>query len=83
MDEIEPQDEIEVAPPRSSKLAVVVDYVTSARREMDKVTWPARDELTNSTRLVVIGALGLGMVIGLFDYLLNQLLIHGVAALVQ
>jgi preprotein translocase subunit SecE len=85
MDELDTQDEpVEfVEAPRGGKLALVVDYVRSARREMDKVTWPTQEELTTSTRLVVIGALGLGVIIGVLDFVLQKILVSGIATLGQ
>jgi preprotein translocase SecE subunit len=50
---------------------------------MDKVTWPTREELTSATRAVVIGALALGVVIGLLDFVLQKILVDGVGMLAR
>jgi preprotein translocase SecE subunit len=51
------------------------------RDEMKKVTWPTRDELIKATRMIVILSLLLGMTIGLMDYVLQLILVDGVARL--
>lgn len=65
----------------TGKLMAARDYVVAARHEMDKVTWPGKDELITSTRAVVIGSLLLGVAIGLVDKVLTLILVNGVAAL--
>jgi len=59
------------------------DFLESVRAELGKVTWPTRDELTKATRMVVIFAVLLGLAIGLLDWLLNMILVKGVAQLAQ
>lgn len=59
------------------------DFLVAVRAELDKVTWPTRDELVKATRMVVVFALVLGVVIGLLDWLLNLILVTGIARLVQ
>lgn len=65
----------------TGKAIAVRDYIVASRHEMDKVTWPGKDELIASTRAVVIGSLLLGVAIGLVDKLLTLILVNGVAAL--
>lgn len=67
----------------TSKLAMARDYVVESRHEMDKVTWPSKDELISSTRAVVIGSLVLGMAIGLVDKILTLILVNGIANLAR
>jgi preprotein translocase SecE subunit len=64
-------------------LSRVVNFVTSARAEMKKVTWPTRDELTKATRMILILSVVLGIMIGLLDWLLQKILIDGVTALAR
>ena len=64
-------------------LAKSRDFLVSARAELGKVTWPTRDELIKATRMVVIFAVILGVAIGLLDWLLNMILVKGVAQLAQ
>jgi len=59
------------------------DFLVAARAELGKVTWPTRDELFKATRMVVIFAVILGLAIGLLDWLLNVILVKGVAQLAQ
>ena len=65
------------------KLAEARDFFVDTRIEMDKVTWPTRDELSLATRQVLIAALALGVVIGLVDFILQQILINGVGSLAR
>lgn len=59
------------------------DFLVAVRAELGKVTWPTRDELMKATRMVVIFAVVLGLAIGLLDWLLNLILVKGVARLAQ
>ena len=54
-------------------------FLTSVREELKKVTWPTRPELINATRMIVILSIVLGLTIGLMDYLLQLILVDGVA----
>ena len=47
------------------------------------MTWPTRDELIKATRMIVILALVLGVAIGLLDWVLQQILVDGVARLAR
>src|SRR5438034_7256828 len=40
------------------------DFLIAVRAEMGKVSWPTQDELVKATRMVVIFALGIGIVLG-------------------
>jgi len=68
---------------KPGKLAMVRGFLVDTRAEMDKVTWPARPELIQSTRAVIIGAILLGVAIGLVDKLLTLILVNGVAMLAR
>ncbi len=57
------------------KLAQAVGFLDATRTELEKVSWPSREELVKATKAVLIGALILGVVIGLMDFLLQKLLI--------
>jgi preprotein translocase SecE subunit len=48
---------------------------------MGKVTWPTPDELTKATRMIVILAVVLGVLIGWLDLLLNLVLVEWLARL--
>lgn len=58
-------------------------FLSHVQAEMKKVTWPSRAELIKATRMVVILALVLGITIGLVDFLLQLILVRGVAAIAQ
>ncbi len=77
----------ELAPQTSSgpgaKAVAVRDFLVDTRAEMEKVSWPPREELKKATQAVVISALGLGVVIGLLDWVLQKILVDGVALLAR
>ena len=58
-------------------------FLTGVREELRKVTWPTRDELTKATRMIIILSIVLGFTIGLMDYLLQAILVNGVAQLAR
>jgi preprotein translocase SecE subunit len=60
-----------------------VEFFRAVRSELGKVTWPSRDELTKATRMIVILSIALGLAIGWMDWLLNLVLVSGVAALTR
>lgn len=61
----------------------VRDFFVSVRAEMGKVSWPTRDELIKATRMVVVLSLVVGVALGLLDWLLQQILVNGIAALAR
>lgn len=65
----------------SSKLGAARDFLVETRAEMDKVAWPAKPELVASTRAVIIGALILGLAIGVVDRILQLILVDGIVAI--
>lgn len=71
------------APAGPSKVAQVREFLEAVRAEMRKVTWPTRDELIKATRMIVILSLVLGLTIGLLDWMLQKILVDGVAALAR
>lgn len=62
-------------------LRVSRDFLVSVRAELGKVTWPTQDELIKATRVVVIAAGIVGVLLGLLDLLLTKILIDGIAAI--
>jgi len=58
-------------------------FLVAVREEMRKVTWPTRDELVKATRMIIILALLLGVAIGLLDWVLQLILVEGVARLAR
>lgn len=72
----------QVATASTGKLASAQGFLDT-RAEMDKVSWPPKDELVKATRAVLIGAAIFGVVLGLVDWLLQKILVDGVAALAR
>ena len=58
-------------------------FLVSVREELKKVTWPTRPELIKATRMIVILSIILGLTIGLMDWLLQLILVDGVARLAR
>ncbi len=77
----------EVTPPEPTGPARwargLAEFFRAVKAELGKVTWPSRDELTKATRMIVILSIVLGLGIGWMDWLLNLVLVNGVAALVR
>ena len=72
---------------RSNKLTGWVHrtggFLTAVRDELRKVTWPTRPELVKATRMIIVLSILLGLTIGLMDYLLQLILVEGVARLAR
>jgi preprotein translocase SecE subunit len=58
-------------------------FLTLVREELKKVTWPTRPELIKATRMIVVFSIVLGLTIGLMDWLLQLILVEGVARLAR
>jgi preprotein translocase SecE subunit len=74
-------DEATTTMDKPGKLASARDFLVETRAEMDKVSWPAKPELIQSTRAVIIGSIILGVAIGIVDKLLQIILVDGIAML--
>jgi preprotein translocase subunit SecE len=57
------------------------EFLVAVRAEMGKVSWPTRAELVKATRMILILAVVLGLIIGWLDLLLQLILVDGVAQL--
>ncbi|MGH7523497.1 MAG: preprotein translocase subunit SecE [Gemmatimonadales bacterium] len=79
MADLEPQ----LAPAGPNKIVAARDFLVDTRAEMDKVSWPSKDELTKATKAVLLFALALGVLIGLVDFVLQKILIDGLALLAR
>ena len=79
MADLEPQ----AATAGPGKLVAARDFLVDTRAEMDKVSWPPKDELVKATKMVLFAALLLGDIIGLVDKILQFVLIDGLAALAK
>jgi preprotein translocase subunit SecE len=58
-------------------------FLASVRDELRKVTWPTRPELIKATRMIIVLSIVLGLTIGLLDWLLQLILVEGVARLAR
>ena len=58
-------------------------FLVAVNQEMTKVTWPTRDELIKATRMIVILSILLGITIGLMDYVLQLILVEGIARIAR
>jgi preprotein translocase SecE subunit len=79
-------DRVQVAP-RANRLTGWVErtrqFLVGVREELRKVTWPTRDELIKATRMTDVLSILLGITIGLMDYVLQLILVDGVARLAR
>ena len=50
-----------------------VDFARGVRGELRRVNWPDRDQLQQSTAVVLIILLVLGVYVGVLDYIFNYL----------
>ena len=58
-------------------------FLVAVRDELKKVTWPTREELVKATRMIIVLSILLGLTIGLMDYLLQLILVEGIARLAR
>ncbi len=58
-------------------------FLLGVREEIRKVTWPTREELVKATRMIIVLSIALGITIGLMDWVLQLLLVDGVARLAR
>ena len=50
--------------------AKISDYLKKVKAELDKVAWPTRQDLTNSTGVVLMMVLVCTVFLGIIDYML-------------
>jgi preprotein translocase SecE subunit len=60
-----------------------VAFLVAVREELRKVTWPTRPELIKATRMIIVLSILLGLTIGLMDWLLQLILVEGIARLAR
>ena len=58
-------------------------FLVAVRDELKKVTWPTRPELIKATRMIIVLSILLGITIGLMDWLLQLILVEGIARLAR
>ena len=52
----------------------VTNFITEVRAEMQKVTWPTREELIGSTGVVLMTMLIISVFVGCADFIMSLLL---------
>lgn len=52
----------------------ITDFFSEVKVEMKKVTWPTREELAESTKLVIIASIVVTAFIGVVDNLLSAII---------
>ena len=65
------------AGPASSKnimIERIKAYLTDTRSELRKVTWPSRQELRESTQVVIVSTLIVTIFIGVVDQILSRII---------
>jgi preprotein translocase subunit SecE len=58
-------------------------FLVAVREELKKVTWPTRQELVKATRMIIVLSILLGITIGLMDWVLQLILVEGIARLAR
>jgi preprotein translocase SecE subunit len=80
-------DSTQVAQTSSNKLTGwfhrSAGFLVAVRDELRKVTWPTRPELIKATRMIIILSILLGITIGLMDWVLQLILVEGIARLAR
>ncbi len=78
-------DQAQAEAPRGvpARVEAVRGFIQNVQAELKKVTWPTRPELIKATRMVVILSIVLGVAIGLVDFLLQLILVRGVALIAR
>lgn len=52
----------------------VIKYLTEVRQELQRVTWPSRQQTLQKTFLVISVSVGVGIYIGLLDFVFTRLM---------
>ena len=52
----------------------VTDFFAEVKVEMKKVTWPTREELVESTKLVIVASVVVTVFIGVVDNILSAII---------
>jgi preprotein translocase subunit SecE len=70
-----------LAPSKKTVVGRLVDFFREVRGELQKVTWPTTEELRKATLVIVVFVALLGVFIGIMDWLLQEILVKGLAGL--
>ncbi len=52
----------------------ITQYINETRTELKKVTWPSREEIKQSTRVVIIATVLMTVFIGAVDQILSRII---------
>jgi preprotein translocase subunit SecE len=52
----------------------ITEFINGVTKEMKKVTWPTKDELRESTTVVLVSTIVLSLFVALVDTLLTQIM---------
>ena len=52
----------------------IINFFTDVVKEMEKVTWPSREELTEQTKIVIIVSLVIAVFAWVVDYIVSTAL---------
>ena len=52
----------------------IIDYLRKVKTELDKVAWPTRNDLTNSTGVVLVLVAACTVFLGIVDYVFYMLI---------
>jgi preprotein translocase subunit SecE len=52
----------------------IKNFLAETRNELKKVTWPTKEELKESTRVVIVASLILTAFIGIVDQILSRII---------
>jgi preprotein translocase subunit SecE len=57
---------------KDAEMKRIIQFFKDSFAELKKVTWPSREEVLASTKVVIIMILLIALVLGIFDILLYQ-----------
>jgi preprotein translocase subunit SecE len=52
----------------------ITEFINGVTKEMKKVTWPTKDELRESTTVVLVSTIVISLFVALVDTLLTQIM---------
>ena len=65
------------------KLQRTWQFLEAVNVELRKITWPTRPELMETTKRITILAVAIGVMIGIMDWVLQKILVDGIAAIAR
>lgn len=52
----------------------IIKFLKEVKAELLKVRWPTKGETTNMTLIVIVASIGVGILIGILDFIFTKLL---------